>query len=235
MGCFSDLVADVPPEVKEILETVGTKCPDIVNSFVIKAQSLDKDKAEMIDERHTKVDEADKSDKKKLEEILLEYNKKEVENEKELILNEVEKMRAIYELGLELADKLKEITLKQLKEKLNKAPEMSKALINRQIDEVNNYSSKEFLFSPYGKPLKNALEKQGMREDELKDFTKKLEKERKERRKKERDEFKLDKNEFPPEDDLVFNVDDLYKAIFDEYKSEFKSQIASKIFKAVTK
>ena len=235
MGCFSSLVKDVPPEVKEILETVATKCPDIVNSFVIKANSINNETKELLDERHKKVEEADKSKADDLKKLLLEYNKKEIEKEKELIMNEVDKIHAIYELGLELADKLKEITLKNLKEKLNKAAPMLKPAIESQISEVNGYTSKQFLFSPYGTPLKNALEKQGMREDLLKDFTKKIEKDRTERRKKEREEFKIEKNEFPPEDELKFDVKDLYDSIFDEYKGEFKSQIAKKFFSDVTK
>ena len=35
----------------------------------------------------------------------------------------------------------------------------------------------------------------------------------------------MKKNEFPPEDEFEFNVDELYESIFEEYKEEFKTII----------
>ena len=43
--------------------------------------------------------------------MLLDYNKKEIENEKELISNEVDKLHTLYEMDLELVENLKKVIL----------------------------------------------------------------------------------------------------------------------------
>ena len=229
MGCLDTL----PPEVEGLLKEVALKGDEIANTFLIEANKIKSDRKDILKERHEKVSEADKKDIEKLNKLLLEYNKKEIENEKELILNEVDKMHSIYEMGLELAEKLKKITVDQLKKKLNDTPEIGRAALNSQINEVNKYTPKEFLNSKFGKPLKNALDKQGLREEYLNEFLQVLEEERKMRRASERNEFGISNNEFPPEDELNFTVKDLFDAIFDEYKGEFKSEIKKKILDKV--
>ena len=73
-----------------------------------------------------------------------------------------------------------------------------------------------------------------MKKELLEDFKKELLKDRKNRRKEERDKYKyVKKNEFPPEDDLEFNVDEIYDSIFEEYKDdkEFKAALLKKLKK----
>ena len=236
MGCL-ECLNPLPPEVEELLKEVAERGEEIANKFLIEANQKQREKVEVIEERHEKVKEADKKDTESLNKLLLEYNKKEIEKDKELIENEVEKLHCIYEMGLDLSDKLKEITLDQLKKKLDKAPELAKRAINSQIEQVKKYSAKEFLNSEFGKPLKTALEKQGLRDKYLKDYIQNLEKERKERRAEERKEFGISKNEFPPEDDLNFTAEELFEAIFDEYKNDddFKNKIKKIILKSVLK
>ena len=223
----------LPIEVEALLKEVALKGDEIANTFLIEANKIKNERKDLLKERHEKVSEADKKDIEKLNKLLLEYNKKEIENEKELILNEVDKMHSIYEMGLELAEKLKKITVDQLKKKLNDTPEIGRAALNSQINEVNKYTPKEFLNSKFGKPLKNALDKQGLREEYLNEFIQVLEEERKMRRASERNEFGISNNEFPPEDELNFTVKDLFDAIFDEYKGEFKSENKKKILDKV--
>ena len=232
MGCL-DCFNILPPEVEELLKEVTKRGDEIANKFLIEANQKQREKVEVIEERHEKVKEADKKETESLNKLLLEYNKKEIEKDKELIENEVEKLHCIYEMGLDLSDKLKEITLDQLKKKLDKAPELAKRAINSQIEQVKKYTPKEFLNSEFGKPLKTALEKQGLRDKYLKDYIQNLEKERKERRAEERKEFGISKNEFPPEDDLNFSAEDLFEAIFDEYKNDddFKEKLKKIILK----
>ena len=237
MGCLSDSVGEVPTagtvpeEVKEILKEVTDKVPGIVNTFQIEHTKILNERTEILKEREEKVEKAinDKIEKKELEDLLLEYNLKEIENEKDLIINEVDKMHSLYELGLEYSEKLKKVTLDMLNKKLESAPSFSKALINSQIEEVNKSSSKDFLDSEFGKPLKNTLEKQGMREELLEEFMGKFEAERKKRRTEEREKYKIEKNEFPPKDELRFTAKDLFKLIFDEYADEFKSNVKNKL------
>ena len=228
LSCFKP---DLPPEVEEILNTVEEKVPEITKTFLVKELKLKKDLEDLLKERHTKVEKDinDKVSEDKLKKTLLDYNKKEIENEKEIICNETDKLHTIYDLGLELSDKLKKITLDKLKEKLNKAPELAKAAIRAQINEVEKYSAKEFLNSSFGKPLKTALEKHGLREKYLKEYMDKLKEERLNRRKLERKEFNLKENQFPPEDELQFTAKDLFESIFDEYKGDFIDNIKSKI------
>ena len=251
-SCTNELT-ELPPEVKEILSELADKAPGIVNTYQIEYTKIINERTEILKEREEKVEKAVK-EKEKIEneikekkenvekekelleksekdlcDLLLEYNLKEIENEKDLIINEVDKMHSLYELGLELAEKLKKVTLDQLKKKLDKAPSVSKSLINSQIEQINKYSSKEFLDSEFGKPLKTELEKQGMREDVLKEFMEKLEAERKKRREDERAKYSIKQNEFPPKDELRFTAADLFKLIFEEYKDEFKSTLKNKL------
>ena len=221
----------VPEEVKEILKEVVDKVPGIIDTFQIEHTKILNERTEILKEREEKVEKAinDKIEKKELEDLLLKYNLKEIENEKDLIINEVDKMHSLHELGEEYSEKLKKVTLDILNKKLDKAPLLAKKLLKSKIDEVNKSSSKDFLDSEFGKPLKTELEKQGMREDVLKEFMEKLEAERKKRRIDEREKYKIEKNEFPPKDELRFTAKDLFKLIFDEYKDEFKSNLKGKL------
>jgi len=237
MGCLECLKNTLPPEVEELLKEVTKRGDEITEKFLIEAGKKQNEKEEILKERHEKVSEADKSNTEALNKLLLDYNKQENEKEKEIIENEVEKLHCLYEMGLDLSDRLKKITLDHLKKRLSKAPEMAKPAINSQIEAVNKYSPKEFLDSEFGKPLKTALEKQGLRDKCLKEFIKKLEDERKERRAAERKEFGISKNEFPPEDDFDANAEDLFEAIFDEYKNDddFKEKIKKILLKQALK
>ena len=220
------------PEVEEILKKVAEKSPDIIDNCIVKKKKIDDEFNEVLEERKKKVEESKDKSSSELEELLKEYNKKELEKEKELIANELDKMHSLWELGLELSDPLKNYTITKLTKKLNDAPGPLKPAINKQIDEVKAYSPKQFLNSTFGKPLKNALIKQGMSVTVLKNFKEELLENRKNRRKEERKQFSfVKKNEFPPEDEFEFNVDDLYEAIFDEYKEDFQSSIKDKFFK----
>lgn len=230
MGCLG-----VDPELQKILDEIPTKSKDLIEPFVIKKVEIDNKKKKLLEEREKKVAEAKDENEEDLEKLLKEYNKKEVEEfEKELIGNEVEKMYALWELGLDLSQPLKNYTIDKLNAKLNKAPGPMKPTINRQIEEVKAYSPAKFLNSTFGKPLKTALIKQGMNKTLLEDFKKELIEDRKKRRKEERDKYPyVKKNEFPPEDEFEFDVNDLYDSIFEEYKDdkEFKAALLKKLKK----
>jgi len=227
MGCFNCVV--LPPEVKNELKDVAPKLAEISNTFLIKAKTIEKEQKEIIEERHKKVSEADKSDDNSLKKLLLEYNKKEIENEKEIIGNQVDKLHTIYETSLEIADKLKKKLLDEFKKQAEKANEIAKVGLNASIKELEKQTPKDFLDSKFGKPLKKAIEKEGLKEEYLQEFIENLKNERKKRREDERKEFGISQNEFPPEDELHFTTKELYEAIFEEYKDEFKSQIMEKI------
>ena len=232
MGCLG-CINPLPPEVEELLKEVALKGEEIANTFLIEANRIKDERTELFKERRKMIINADRTDWEKFKDLLLDYNIKEIDNEKELIANEVDKLHTIYNMGLECAEKLKKITLNQLEKKLSSAPDLAKRAINSQIDEVNKYTAKEFLNSQFGKPVKTALEKQGMREKYLQEFIEDLVEERKMRRANERKEFGISQNEFPPKDELTFTYKDLFEAIFEEYKGEFKSEIKKKILNKV--
>ena len=153
-SCTNELT-ELPPEVKEILNELAEKAPGIVNTFQIEYNKIINERTEILKEREEKVEKAVKEKekienelkeikenvekekelkelleklKKDLCDLLLEYNLKEIENEKDLIINEVDKMHSLYELGLELAEKLKKVTLDQLKKNWIKLHQYPKVL-----------------------------------------------------------------------------------------------------------
>ena len=184
MGLDCCPTPSIPEEVKKILKTVEEKSPEIVNIEINKKQKI-KDKLNKIyEERAQKVTEGKDKSEDELKNLLKEYNKKELKQEKKLISVELDKMHSLWELGIELADPLKNFTIDELKKKLDKVPEFGKAAVNSQIAEIKAYSPKEFLNSKFGKPLKDALVKQGMSKTILENYKKELLEDRKKRRKK---------------------------------------------------
>ena len=226
MGLDCCPIPQIPEEVKKIVATVEEKSPEIINIEINKKQKI-KDKMNKIyEERALKVAEAKDKSQDDLKTLLIEYNKKELKKEKKLISVELDKMHSLWEIGLELADPLKNFTIDELKKKLDKVPELGKAAVNSQIAEIKAYSPKQFLNSKFGRPLKDALVKQGMNKTVLENYKKEIVEDRKKRRKEERDKFPFVKqNEFPPEDEFEFKIDDLYDSIFDEYKDSFKKHL----------
>ena len=116
LGCSNTL----PPEIEELLKEVTKRGDEITEKFLIEAGKKQNEKEEILKERHEKVAEADKTNIEALNKLLLDYNKKENENEEEIIKNELEKLHCLYEMGLDLSDKLKKITLDQLKKRLRR-------------------------------------------------------------------------------------------------------------------
>ena len=230
MGCCcpcenANIKPNIPADspVNIVLEELKNKSTEITKSFIIKDQKLKEKKAKILAKREMKVKNAIETNVqlKEKEELLLKYNKKEIKNEKDFIQNQADKMHCLYEIGLELAEKLKILSVDGLKKKLDKAPSFSKGAINSQIELINQKSPEDILNSELGQPLKTALEKEGMREEFLKGYMEDLKTERQTRRKEERDKYNIEKNEFPPEDEVQFTAEDLYESIKGEYKEKF--------------
>ena len=220
-----------PPEVNEIFQELDAKAPQIIDSFQKEKEKILNEQQNLLSERESKVSKAinEKKEEEELKKLLLKYNLKEIKIEKKLIMNEVDKMYKLYEIGKKLAEKLKKVTLEQLKKKLDKAPSIAKAALNTQIEQVNNSGPKEFLDTEFGKPLKTALEKYGMSQVVLQTVIDGLKEERKKRREAERTKYNINQNEFPPEDELDISAEDLYDLIFDEYKDGIKSKLEEKL------
>lgn len=135
----------VPPEY-EILKEVADKAPGIVNAFEIEHKKILNKRTEILKEREENVEKAvkDKIEQKELNDLLLKYNLKEIDNEKDSIINEVDKMHNLYKLGLELSEKLKKVTLDQYNNKLDKVPSVLKTQLKSRIEELNKLLQKIF-------------------------------------------------------------------------------------------
>ena len=146
--------------------------------------------------------------------VVKEYNGKELEKDNKIIENENEKMKLLYKLGLDLAAELKEKMIKELEEKISKAPSMTVQVLKSQLNEMTGLSPQEFLQSDFGKPLREALEKKGLNKAYMDGFKETLKVKRKDRRLKERGEFNINVNEFPDEE--VFDDDKEGETFFEK-------------------
>ena len=130
-------------------------------------------------------------------------------------------MQEQYELGLKVALKAKEKLIGKLEQQLQKATSaVLKNLIDEQIENIKKLSPAKFLDSEFGKPIKNALEKQGLSEGALKSYKEELRKERTERRKKEREEFGIKQNEWPEEEMYDDDKENFYQKMLKEYEDK---------------
>jgi hypothetical protein len=222
MGCIGGGSVDVGIEgIDEILSTVAKKLDEINKTFN-NQELLDK-KADILKERHQKLANADKNNEATLTTLIKELNKKDLEIDNELIMHQLNKMKKLYEIGLEYSKILQDLLIKQLEKKLqgNKAA----ALIQKQIDKIKKLSPAQFLDSEYAKPLKDLLTKKGLSESLLDSYIKELTEERSKRRKEERDEFGIKVNEYPNEE----LYDALQKNLFKEMLEETANQFLEKM------
>jgi hypothetical protein len=111
----SCLEPPIPEEIKKILKTLEDKAPDITEKCVTNKNKLDKKKTKILAERAKNVEEAKDKSEDELKELLKKYNKKELNLEKKYISNELDKMHSLWELGIDLADPLKDVVIDQLK------------------------------------------------------------------------------------------------------------------------
>ena len=224
MGCCGGSVGSLPDGgVSEIIEEVGTKLIEIEAEFS-DVEILSRKEKTLI-ARHDELVAAfaAKIKEEKLTELIKELNGKDLDIDNELIMNQLNKMKKMYEIALEYAEKLRGKLLAQLEEKVKSAP--GGALLKRQIDRIKQLPTNEFLDSEYAKPLKDFLEKKGLSESVLESYIQKLTKERAERRKKEREEFGIAVNEYPDEELYDALKEDLYKEMMEETAKTFASKI----------
>lgn len=227
MGCFECLKPPIPQEVLDAIEKICTKGGEIANTCVTEKSNIDAKRDNLLREREEKIKNGEKS-----ESFLLEYNKKELEIEKEYVANEADKMYQLYKLGTELAGPAKNATTKMLDEQLAKANNLIRAGLQSKLNEVKTYTPKQFLNSMYGKPLMEALAKQGLSQECLVKFKCDLINERTKRRQTERSTYNIPKNEFPPEDDLNFEAKDVYEAVISDYNgSNFPEHVRNNLLK----
>jgi hypothetical protein len=227
MGCFECLKPPIPQEVLDAIEKICTKGGEIANACLTEKSNIDLKRDTLLREREEKIKNGEKD-----ESLLLEFNKKEVEVEKDYVANEADKMYQLYKLGTELAGPAKDATTKMLDEQLAKANNLVRAGLQSKLNEVKTYTPKQFLNSMYGKPLMEALAKQGLSQEALVKFKCDLINERNKRRQEERTTYNIPKNEFPPDDDLVFEAKDVYEAIIADFRgTNFAEHVRKNVLK----
>ena len=209
MGCGGSITKKGP--VSEILQKLEENYELILKQC--DKTSLESDKKKIIEERHAELEKVkDKPDE--MMKVVKEYNGKELEMDNKLIENENERMKLLYKLGLDLAAELKEKMVKELEEKISKAPSMTVQVLKNQLSEMTGLSPQKFLQSDFGKPLREALAKKGLSKAAVEGYKGNLKVQRKDRRFKERGEFNINVNEFPDEE--VFDDDKEGETFFEK-------------------
>jgi hypothetical protein len=217
MGCSGIRTVDVDPEIAKLLASLDTRIEEYNKTFVTEVDKIKKKKEEFLQKRHEKLSDLKKKNEEIKDETLKELNKEELKVEIDILSNQLDQMHYIFDLGLDLVDPIRKISINKLLDKAKSKSGIALKLINDQIEKMKSMPIIEFLGSTYGKVLKDALVKKGMSETVLKGFKKELMKERAERRKKEREEFGIKKNEFDGENNDKLKLD-LYSLIEQEYK-----------------
>ena len=232
MGCGG---FGIDPEIAKLLASLDEKIEDFHKTFIKEAEKVQKDLESQIEERHKELEELKKDNKEITEKTIKDLNKKELEKEIDILSNEVDKMHYLFDLGLELVEPIRKITLDKLLEKAKSAPAIALRKINSQIEEIKSIPIIDFLNSTYGKVLKDALAKKGLSVAFLNGFKKKLMKSRGERRKAERDEFKIKVNEFPEEDinQLKLDLMDLIEKEYEDIGKNFKGYVRDKMVESM--
>jgi len=226
MGCLGGAGLVEKPDLSidgldKMITEVGEGCAKIELKF--PDLLLKHEKEELLNKRHDALQKVDKKNETLVESTVKEYNKQELEIDNKLIKNKLDKMHEQYELGLKIALQAKEKLVGKLEQQLQKATSaVLKNLIGEQIENIKKLSPAKFLDSEFGKPIKDALEKQGLSESALKSYKDELRNERAERRKKEREEFGIKQNEWPEEEMFDDDKENFYQKMLDEYKDKME-------------
>ena len=214
MGCSGFQVMD--EETAKLLASLDRKVEEFRETFEKDVKEIKDKQDKQLKERHQELLKL-KETESITEQAIKDLNKKELKVEIDILSNAVNKMHYIFEVGLDLVEPLRKITIDKLLEKAKSAPAITVNKIKSQIEDVKKIPVIDFLSSTYGKVLANALEKKGMSEAFLKSTKKSLLAERSERRKKEREEFGIKVNEFDDE-----NIDKMKLDLFALVKQEYK-------------
>lgn len=214
MGCAGFQVMD--EETAKLLASLDRKVEEFQETFEKDVKEIKDKQDKQLKERHQELLKL-KETESITEQAIKDLNKKELKVEIDILSNAVNKMHYIFDVGLDLVEPLRKITIDKLLEKAKSAPAITVNKIKSQIEDVKKIPVIDFLSSTYGKVLANALEKKGMSEAFLKSTKKSLLAERSERRKKEREEFGIKVNEFEDE-----NIDKMKLDLFALVKQEYK-------------
>ena len=204
---LDEMLKDLPAELTEI----ELKYPD---------DKLQEKKEEVLKKRHEELEKVDKKVERLVISMVKDFNDQELKIDNELIKIKLDKLHDQYELGLKTALKAKNKLIEKLEQQIEKASSLAKEILSKKINEIKAMTPAEFLESEFGKPIKDALEKQGISQTGLKSYKDDLRNQRAERRKKEREEFDIKQNEWPEEEMFDDDKENLYQKMLDEFKDK---------------
>ena len=226
MGCTSSFTYyPIDPEIEKILNSLNEKCDDFKPTLENEEKEFKIKLTDQFVKRYRIIKSILDKGQKVEKGVIKKLNEEELEIEIDFLLNVVYKMHYIFDLGLELSEPLREYTINNLLKKAKIAPSMAKKIIKEQIEEIKSLPVVEFLYSTYGKVLRDAMFKNGMSRSVLLEFTRNLFKERKKRREEERNEFKDIVNEFEEEkiDEKKLDFYSLVEKEYDNSKDNIKN------------
>ena len=171
MGCAGFQVMD--EETAKLLASLDRKVEEFHETFEKDVKEIKDKQDKQLKERHQELLKL-KETESITEQAIKDLNKKELKVEIDILSNAVNKMHYIFDVGLDLVEPLRKITIDKLLEKAKSAPAITVNKIKSQIEDVKKIPVIDFLSSTYGKVLANALEKKGMSEAFLKSTKKSL-------------------------------------------------------------
>ena len=130
MGCLCDMFVD--PKTKAILDKLKNQAVDITEKCVTERLTIEAEKALKISERHSDFATLFNEKKEITEAKIKDYNKQEFSIDKKLVLNEVDKVQKLLDVGIGLADEFKKESLEQLNNKLSNVPAKAQAAIKKK-------------------------------------------------------------------------------------------------------
>ena len=224
-----DTKVEVNKDIAKILAKLDLKMDEYNETFKKNVNETEEKQKKQLEQRHEKLVELKKNNNI-TEENIKNLNKEELKVEIDMLSNQADKMHFIYDTGKELAEPIKKLTLDQYLDKAKNAPSIAANKINQKIEEIKNMKEVEFLDSPYGKCLKDALVKKGLSQTALTSFKNNLYKQRQERRENERKEFDIKENDFGNEfDKIELNLFKLINSEFKGIEKNFKEYSREKI------
>ena len=206
----------------EMLIELGADLAKIELTYPEPNKDLVEKKEEVLKKRHEALVKVDKKDEKLVLSTIKDFNNKELEIDNELIKYKLDKMHEQYELGLKMAQKVKNKLIEKLEQQLEKASSMAKRVLSQQIESIKAMTPAQFLDSEFGKPVKDTLEKKGLSQSVLVSYKDELRNQRTERRKKEREEFGFQQNEWPDDEKFDDDKENLFQKMLDEYKDKME-------------
>ena len=156
MGCSGFQVMD--EETAKLLASLDRKVEEFQETFEKDVKEIKDKQDKQLKERHQELLKL-KETESITEQAIKDLNKKELKVEIDILSNAVNKMHYIFEVGLDLVEPLRKITIDKLLEKAKSAPAITVNKIKSQIEDVKKIPVIDFLSSTYGKVLANALEK----------------------------------------------------------------------------